>query len=176
MAVDRLGEAMSVYTVHEPPLQTAAPRPNEERIVFVREGFSFWAFLLAPLWMMRYRMWFVLIVYLVIGAAVLTPMVIFAASPAAIAIVVLLISLLVGLEASTLRRLTLRQRGWTEAGIVSGEGLEDAERRFFDTWVRRSVSPPATGASAAAAVSATASRQSRNPDVIGLFPEPGVGQ
>jgi Protein of unknown function (DUF2628) len=169
---------MSVYTVHEPPLRTAAPRPNEERIVFVREGFSFWAFLLAPVWMIWHRMWSVLIIYLVIGAAILTPMVIFAASPAAIAIVVLLISLLVGLEASTLRRLTLWRRGWTAAGIVSGDGLEDAERRFFDAWVRRSVSPPSTGASAAAAATgaATAPRQSQSPDVIGLFPKPGVGQ
>ncbi len=43
---------------------------------------------------------------------------------------------MIGLEASTLRRFTLRRRGWRNVGVVSGDDLEDAERRFFDAWVR----------------------------------------
>ena len=46
---------MSVYTVHEPPLRAASRIAEPERFVFVRDGFSFWAFLFAPLWMLWHR-------------------------------------------------------------------------------------------------------------------------
>src|SRR6266487_6289109 len=47
---------MSIYTVYEPPLKAHESAPAPERFVFVRDGFSFWAFLLAPLWMLRHRL------------------------------------------------------------------------------------------------------------------------
>ena len=58
---------MSVYTVHEPPLRAADALPDAERFAFVRDGFSFWAFLLAPLWMLWHRMWLVLAVYVAVS-------------------------------------------------------------------------------------------------------------
>ena len=45
---------MPTYTVHEPPPrkgQSADP----ERFLFVRDGFHFWAFLLAPFWLLARR-------------------------------------------------------------------------------------------------------------------------
>ena len=57
---------MSVYTVHEPPLRRYDTAGDPDRFVFVRDGFSFWAFLLGPLWMIRHRMWLVLIGYLLL--------------------------------------------------------------------------------------------------------------
>ena len=57
---------MSVYTVHVPPARAQASPPDPERFVFVRDGFSFWAFLLGPLWMLWHRLWLVLIGYLVL--------------------------------------------------------------------------------------------------------------
>ena len=60
---------MSIYTVHEPPLRANEDVPDPERFVFVRDGFSFWAFLLAPLWMLRHRLWLVLIGYVVVAVA-----------------------------------------------------------------------------------------------------------
>src|SRR6516164_560987 len=47
---------MSIYTVYEPPLKAHESAPNPERFVFVRDGFSFWAFLLTPWWMLRHRL------------------------------------------------------------------------------------------------------------------------
>jgi len=52
---------MSIYTVHEPPLKAGESTPDPDRFVFVRDGFSFWAFLLAPLWMLRHRLWLVFV-------------------------------------------------------------------------------------------------------------------
>ena len=164
---------MSVYTVHEPPLRRGAAAPDVERFAFVRDGFSFWAFLFGWLWMLRHRMWLVLLGYLVITVGIETVLWALRASSSVTVAVYVLISLLVGLEAGTLRRFTLSRRGWTNVGVVSGDDLEDAERRFFDAWVRR----PATVAPAAMAPSvssAPATRMSHAPDVIGLFPEPGA--
>jgi hypothetical protein len=170
---------MSVYTVHEPLVANVDPLPGAERIVFVRDGFSFWAFLWAPLWMLWHRMWLVLAGYVVVVAALETPLLAGGRSPAAASVVGLLISLLIGLEASTLRRFTLRRRGWRSVGIVSGDDVEDAERRFFDAWLRQTstqytanaTAPPPLPIAAAATL-----RAPHTPDVIGLFPQPGVRQ
>ena len=43
--------------------------PEPERFVFVRDGFSFWALLLGPLWMLRHRMWLVLLGYIALAVA-----------------------------------------------------------------------------------------------------------
>ena len=117
-----------------PPMLSADP----ERFVFVRDGFYFWAFLLTPVWMLWHRLWLVLLIYLSWSRRRSTACCILPASaPAASLLVELLISLLVGLEAGTLRRFTLARRGWQNVGVVSGDDLEDAERRFFDAWARR---------------------------------------
>jgi hypothetical protein len=169
---------MPVYTVHEPPLRAADDLAEPERFVFVRDGFSAWAFVLTPLWMIWHRLWLVLASYLVILLALDVAMTVIGAPSGVTTIVAILISLLVGLEAGTLRRFTLRRRGWRYAGFVSGDGREDAERRFFDTWARESNtphtgSPPVAAMSAAPASRAPQGAPAVSSGVIGLFPEPG---
>jgi Protein of unknown function (DUF2628) len=161
---------MSVYTVHEPPQRFVAA-PDVERFAFVRDGFSFWAFLFAPLWMLRHRMWLVLIGYVLILGGLEIVVRMFGGSMLVGGGISFLVSLLVGLEAGTLRRFTLNRRGWNNVGVVSGDDLEDAERRFFDAWVRRAAVPPVAPATAP---SAPMPRMAQAPDVVGLFPEPGA--
>src|SRR3972149_7066525 len=125
---------MTVYTVHEPP-----PRKNEDttdpaRFVFVRDGFYFWAFLLAPLWMLRRRLWLVLLLYVVVTGAVHAALWVLGMSVAVTVTVDILIALLVGFEAASMRRWTLTRRGWNNLGIVVAPNREAAERRFFDAW------------------------------------------
>src|SRR5829696_10364926 len=98
---------MAVYTVHQPPLRRHESLPAPERFAFVRDGFGFWAFVLGPLWMLRHRMWLVLLGY--IAAAVLLQVVLrlAGASGGASGFAGLMLALLVGLEAGTLRRFTL---------------------------------------------------------------------
>jgi hypothetical protein len=170
---------MSVYTVHEPPLRHdarlgagAGAAPDADRFVFVRDGFSFWAFLLGPLWMLRHRMWLVLIGYVAISVGLQALVRISGGSAAIGACISLLVGLLVGLEAGTLRRFTLSRRGWKNIGVVSGDDLEDAERRFFDAWVRRSPSRPVAPVTGAPPV--PPQRMPQAPTVVGLFPEPGA--
>jgi hypothetical protein len=164
---------MSSYTVHEPPLRAGAAAPVPERYVFVRDGFSFWAFLLGPLWMLRHRIWLVLVLYAVISGVFFLVLAIAGAPGSIIGLVGFLIALLIGLEAGTLRRFTLRRRGWKNVGVVTGKDREDAERRFFAAWLQAGARP------AAPAVSVPSSlppHQPRTSDVIGLFPEPGASR
>ena len=167
---------MSVYTVHEPPLRAGAAASDVERFAFVRDGFSWWAFLFAPLWMLRHRMWLVLIGYVVVAVVIEIPVRMVGGPALAASLIGILLGLLVALEAGTLRRFTLGGRGWKNLGVVSGDDREDAERRFFDVWLRRK-SSPSGGPPAPTPPSPPAApiqRPPRGPDVIGLFPEPGA--
>src|SRR5918998_2801474 len=111
-------------------------RRGPDRFVFIRDGFYFWAFLLTPLWMLYRRLWLVLIGYLLLSGALafgLPPLGLGGGPAFAIQ---LLLSILIGLEAGALRRWTLRRHKWREAGLVSADNHEGAERRFFDAWAR----------------------------------------
>jgi hypothetical protein len=178
-AAKRLETTMSVYTVHEAPARASASSAAE-RFIFVRDGFSWWAFLFAPLWMLWHRMWLVFVGYAVISGGIEFTLVRFGASRAAIALVGLLIALLVGLESSTLRRLTLHRRGWTNVGVVSGDKLEDGERRFFDAWARgtrpENSAATATTSGPTGGTPVGVPRVAPAPHVVGLFPEPGAGR
>jgi hypothetical protein len=177
-------EHMPVYTVYEPPVRTPGALADPARFAFVRDGFYWWAFLLTPLWMLWRRLWLVLVLYLVISIGIETTMRIFGASGGMISLVAVLISLLVGLEAGTLQRFTLKRRGWKSVGVVSGSDLEDAEHRFFAVWVRNvpaqtptppSAPPPTTSMAPYLALQRTQPQQTPySPGVIGLFPEPGA--
>jgi uncharacterized integral membrane protein len=166
---------MSSYTVHEPPLQAGAAAPEPERYVFVRDGFSFWAFLFGPLWMLRHRMWLVLVLYAVISVALSLVFVIADAPRFVIGLIAFLIALLVGLEAGTLRRFTLHRRGWKYVGVVTGEDRLDAERRFFAAWLQAGTRPAAPVVPVPSPLPLPP-HQPRTSDVIGLFPEPGASR
>ncbi len=161
---------MAIYTVHEPPLKGEESAPSPERFVFVRDGFSFWAFLLAPLWMLRYRLWLVFAGYVLVTVALQIGLRVIGASSTVMLTVGVLFSLLVGFEAATLRRFTLAHRRWKIVGVVVGDNLESAERRFFDVWVNneaREPLPPTTSMP-------MLRRPQAASEVIGLFPEPGA--
>jgi hypothetical protein len=161
---------MPVYTVHEPPRRDDDALGHAMRFRFVRDGFHFWAFLLAPIWMLRHRLWIELIAYLLIlgGAAFVLRR--FGLEERAGIWVALSLAVLVGVEASSLLRWKLARRGFGQVGIVVGDDLEDAERRFFDGWEDEPArpAPPAPVASAPfAPPPAPASG-----DIVGLFPQP----
>jgi hypothetical protein len=157
---------MTVYTVHEPP-----PRKNEsaaapERFLFVRDGFYFWAFLLGPVWMLWHRLWLVLTGYVVAMVGIETALWALGASSLMKGTVGFLVAVLIGCEAGTLRRWSLRR--WNNAGLVVAPTIEEAERRFFGSWQR----PIAPAPQPPAAPPAPMRVPTFEHDVIGLFPEP----
>jgi Protein of unknown function (DUF2628) len=169
---------MSIYTVHEPPLRAAETVPDPDRFAFVRDGFSVWAFLFAVLWMLWHRLWLVLLAYVVVVVGIESALRYAGFSGPVLAIAAIFISILVGIESGTLRRFALARRGWKNVGVVSGNDLEEAERRFFVAWTRETpMKRPDAPAGAAAPGTPAAAPIPRPPPssgVIGLFPEPGV--
>ena len=178
---------MSIYTVYEPPLKAHESAPDPERFVFVRDGFSFWAFLLGPWWTLRHRLWLAFVCYVILAVALSIALRLIGASAAVAIIAGALFSLLVGFEAATLRRFGLARRGWRNVGIVVGDDVESAERRFFDAWANKTWAdktwadktwaerPSADGVPRASSP-AMGVPMARRPssEVIGLFPQPGA--
>jgi Protein of unknown function (DUF2628) len=166
---------MPTYTVHAPPPRHGETTSAPERFVFVRDGFHFWAFVLAPLWLLLHRLWLAFVIYAVGYGLIGIGLSLLRAPASAQFLAGLLIALLTGLEASSIWRWTLTRRGWGTLGFVVGEDTEIAEQRFFAEWTKRAaISPPAASASPEP-YSAPVRRGPPSPsDVIGLFPEPGA--
>jgi hypothetical protein len=161
---------MAVYTVHEPPRRRGDAQAHAERFVFVRDGFSWAAFLFGPLWMLRHRLWLALLIYVIVIAALSAALRAIGAIDA-VAAISFLVALLIGFEASSLRRYGLARRKWRNIGIIVGDDLESAERRFFAAWAGDPAHQPAPPLPLPAA--GPPPHPSSGP-IIGLFPQPGV--
>ena len=162
---------MSVYTVHEPPQRDAGVSVDPDRFVFVRDGFYFWAMVFGPIWLLWRRLWLALLLYVVAWAVVQGPLWLVKIGPTAHGAIGLLFAILLGMEASSVSRWTLNRRGWKNLGVVIGDDLESAERRFFQSWREL---PQAASAQKTAVLTSYGPKASENGnDVIGLFPEPG---
>ena len=164
---------MAVYTVHQPRLRKGEASVDPERLVFVRDGFHFWAFLLAPLWLLWHRLWLAFVLWIVLLGVAEIGLRYAGVRGFAYVVVLALIGLLVGLEASSLRRWTLALHGWKNIGIVVADNRESAERRFISQWIENAGAPAARTSAASLPMRMPAER---TPDVIGLFPEPGRRQ
>jgi hypothetical protein len=172
---------MPVYTVHA-PVTNGAGIAATDRFAFVRDGFHFWAALLGPVWLVWHRLWLALIGWIAVTVAIDVGIARLGASGTAIFLANLLIVLLMGFEASSIRRWTLSRRNWRQLDIVVARNKETAERRFFDRWTARQRvlndqtavdrgAPPPTRDIPGQAFSRPPPLP-RN-EIIGLFPEPG---
>jgi hypothetical protein len=154
-----------------------------DRFVFVRDGFHFWAFLLGPLWLAWHRLWLALLGYIAImaGAEIVLAQLHSGAGTRFMAM--LLIALLMGFEAASLRRWTLSRRKWRQLDIVVADDAETAERRFFERWasVQRGLnSGPSIDRGAPPPTRDVPGQPFSKPpshgDIVGLFPQPGAGR
>jgi hypothetical protein len=116
------------------------------------------------------RLWLVLVLYIVAVAAVQAALWALGVSGVVKFAVGFLIAILVGCEAGSLRRWSLRRR-WIQVGLVVAPNQEMAERRFFESWSADGAPPPTTPAPSAPPPRATHVPTSDH-DVMGLFPEP----
>ena len=158
---------MAVYMVYAPPQSAGTRLETAERFVLVRDRFSWPAFWFGPIWMLWHRLWLALLGYLVLLMGLGVAVRLTGGSSAASFVNALAVALLLGSEAASLRRLNLQRRGFTLCGVVVGDDLEAAERRFFSALTGEAKDPrpaPAPGPPAPTGV----------PDVIGLFPHPGA--
>jgi len=173
---------MPVYTVHA-PVTNGDGVAATDRFAFVRDGFHVWAALLAPVWLAWHRLWLALIGWIILLLAIDVGMASLGAGRTAIFVVNVLVALLMGFEAASLRRWTLSRRNWRQLDIVVADDEEQAERRFFERWtakqralandqsaVDRGAPPPTRDIPGQ-----PFSKPPPAPynEIIGLFPEPG---
>jgi hypothetical protein len=140
----------------------------------VRDGYHFWAFLLGPLWLLWHRLWLAFVGYAVVIAAIAALLVWLRTGVDTRLVVLVLVAMLMGYEAASLRRWSFSRGRWREIGVVVADDQEAAERRFFDQWTGEATKikwprpdqtqPPPQGPG----------RPGGAHDVIGLFPQPGV--
>jgi hypothetical protein len=118
---------MASWIVMEPPrIGHPSDRPD---LAFVRDGFSWLAFLFPPLWLLWHRLWIEAVVAfaVLLSAAALERVDGLAAGASLIS---LLVSIFTGLEGNGLRIAARRRRGWNFLTVVEADNLEDAETRY----------------------------------------------
>ena len=176
---------MPVYTVHAPTANNTAIAATD-RFAFVRDGFHVWAALLGPVWLAWHRLWLTLIGWIILIPAIDVGMASLGAGWGAIFLANVLLALLTGFEAASLKRWTLSRRNWRQLDIVVADNEESAERRFFDRWtarqralsndqaaVDRGAPPPTRDIPGQPFSRPPPLPQS---EIIGLFPEPGASR
>jgi hypothetical protein len=164
---------MPVYTVHEPPRRDDELLAHTARFQFVRDGFHFWAFLLAPFWMLRHRLWLEFIAYILLIGGITFGLRRLGVAESAGGAVAFLLAILIGIEASSLRRWKLSRRGYENLGVVVADDQDIAERRFFDGWISDTgrLATPSPSAPPPAAPSPF-DRPPPSSEIVGLFPQP----
>ena len=167
---------MPTYTVHAPPPRQGEAASAPQRFVFVRDGFHFWAFLLTPFWLLWRRLWLAFALYLFASVVLAVALRLIGAGLTVQFLAGFFFALLIGFEASTLRRRKLAWKRWTMLGFVIGEDIEMAERRFFAEWAKKTNSradeAPPTPPAAPEPHAVIPMRHDAQPAIIGLFPEP----
>jgi len=156
---------MPVYTVHV-PVETKSGLDPATEAVLVREGFSWPAFLLGPLWLIWHQRWLALALWIVAVGAFVGLSLKFGAKPGTFAIFYLALAFLIGLEAAAMRRRRLERRGFDFVDVAIGEKRDDAET----AWLARRRPMGVVSAPIAA------SPPARSTPLVGLFPDPSAGR
>ncbi|MCP4621615.1 MAG: DUF2628 domain-containing protein [Bradyrhizobium sp.] len=172
---------MPVYTVHA-PATNAADLTATDKFAFVRDGFHFWAAVAGLIWLAWHRLWLALIGWAVLLLAVNVGLPLLGVGARTMLVVNLVLALLLGFEAASLRRWTLSRRKWRQLDIVVADDEETAERRFFDRWTARhrvASDPYSVDRGGPPPTRHVAGQPFSKPPpvpqggIIGLFPEPG---
>ncbi|KAB7784500.1 DUF2628 domain-containing protein [Methylorubrum populi] len=156
---------MRTYTLHVPE---GAPRGDTralEQAHIVRDGFSWGAFAFTVLWFVRHRLWLAALLVLVGLAALGFAGRALGLSPFAALVAVGLASLLIGMEASSLRRWTYGRRGKPARDAVIAGSQEEAELKAAARWLDAEAAP-----GVAAPVASRPAPRRGDDAVIGLFP------
>jgi hypothetical protein len=161
---------MIVYTVHEPSRHAKSLEERADNIVFVKEGFSWLGFLVAPLWLLINRLWFELGAALIFAGVLGAALTFLGFGEQAPGLANLLVALIVGFEGNDLKRWRLERKGYVFLASVAGRDFEDCERRFFDAWLPYIAG--LSGAPKATALKAPPPSDGgwRGPSVIGTLP------
>lgn len=124
---------MAIFTVHLPPT-AAGQRPAPEKIVFLRDGFSWPAFIFGPFWLAWRRAWLVAGLWTLLLVAVGLIAWKLRVSRDAMSWLTLALAAWLGFEGGRLVAWSLARRGYVEHDLVIGDDVDEAEAAFFHRW------------------------------------------
>jgi hypothetical protein len=117
---------MALYSVH---IQGDGPRSIAEA-AFVRQSFSWSAFFLGPLWLLRHRLWAGFAVWAAAGSILIAASLTIVSTSACL-FTALALQILLGLEANRLREAKLAQHGYRLVEIIAAPACDEAEVEFY---------------------------------------------
>ena len=161
------------YTLHVAPYATPGDPHALDRANLVRDGFTWWAFLVPPVWFLAHRHWLVSLGLLVLLAGFWVGLRALGL-PSGVAIVLNgLLWLLVGLEASSLRRWDYARQGRPTVDVVFAANEAEAEAKSFARWLgpAEATPPPLPPTGETARRLARPWRAPERSPVIGLVPD-----
>jgi hypothetical protein len=157
---------MATFTLHVPPGSYPGEIAALEDARLVRDGFSWGAFVFSFLWFFWNRLWLAGIAVLIGVIALQIAVSFLPIGPLAPFWSLVLYSLLVGLEASSLERWTHERRGRAAVALVSARNEAEAEEKSFSQWLdQRTESVPHP-----APLAVSPSNSSPAGPALGLFP------
>jgi hypothetical protein len=164
---------MRAWTIHD-PAPAAAPSASRARdIVTVKDGFAWWALFFPLIWLVTRQLWWGAFSYVVVAVLFGVAVHYLAFSGLGVIVLAVLIHLWIAFDGNDMRRRTLLSRGYAEIARLPGASRDEAEQQFFARWL------PAPGTEPPPPAPSRAPPPPRRPDdpqVIGLFPEPGGGR
>lgn len=116
---------MKTFSILEPP------DGSPDKVAFIREGFSWGAFLLSVLWALWHRMWVIALLLFVVFAALAVAAKLEVIRSDLAALVQFAIVLLFGFEARNLQAQALERTGFRHTGLIQATSLEAAELTYF---------------------------------------------
>ncbi|MHC1547364.1 DUF2628 domain-containing protein [Phyllobacterium sp. K27] len=119
---------MASFVVLTPQLRNG--QPDDDRTVFIRDGFAWLGFIFPVPWLLLQRLWFE--AALVFVATIIISLVGNYTEHAGLAaIITALLSLFVGLEASRWRYAKLERKGFEQRAVIDAASADDAEIAYF---------------------------------------------
>jgi len=128
---------MITYTVHEPLVSQQDVTKRADDIVFVREGFSWPALIFGLPWLLIRGLWLEFLAGLALSLALSAALLQAGLTPQAMSWAFIFLNVLLAFEFHNLERWKLERKGYRLIGVTTGDGLIDAERRFFTRWLPR---------------------------------------
>jgi hypothetical protein len=157
---------MTTFTLHLPRDARPGDPAALDEAELVKDAFSWGAFLFTVLWFFVHRLWLAGLGVLVVMIAFGWTMNLLNVTPTAGFFAQVLLHILIGLEANSLRRWTLARHGRPAVDAVIATDRDEAEVKAFARWLQHLPALPRNPAS-----SPVLSTSRRPEPVIGLFPD-----
>lgn len=129
-----MSRGLKIYNV----LSKTASTGELKDVIFVPEGFSFWALVLNGFWLLYHRVWWWAVAYWLVVSGLMELAEAGFISQVQLAIANLVINLLIACEGNNWRLAGYLKRGYKLLDIVAASNEDTAELRFMDKQERAS--------------------------------------